>query len=227
MSWMANARTSSFIVRALVGIRNGLMLRSVGSNNMFLPVLFLRQEWHVVCQRVRKVHQFLIRGILVFGGFWAFMFLFSALFILEVLALVVYTQLCTRLGSLWCASCWTRPLGVFRWEHHLRDFWRANVAAHNTATHSSFCFFRRWGRFQVWKAKPDRWIAPHPAVRTLFDCCRWTSRVTPPISRTPLWPASWLPAVDKGVRGSKSVDVQRVWEVYDERLQFIGCFATG
>ena len=38
--------------------------------------------------------------------------------------------------------------------------------------------------------------------------------------RTPLWPASWLPAVDKG-RGSKSVDVQRVWAFYDERLQFM------
>ena len=34
-----------------------------------------------------------------------------------------------------------------------------------------------------------------------------------------LWPASWLPAVDEG--RSKSVDVHRVWEVYDERLQFI------
>ena len=29
-----------------------------------------------------------------------------------------------------------------------------------------------------------------------------------------------MPAVDKGVR-SKSVAVQRVWEVYDERLQFM------
>ena len=36
----------------------------------------------------------------------------------------------------------------------------------------------------------------------------------------PLWPASWLPVVDKGM-GSKSVEVQRVWEVYDERLQFL------
>ena len=35
-----------------------------------------------------------------------------------------------------------------------------------------------------------------------------------------LWPASWLPAVDKS-RGSKSVEVQRVWGVYDERLQFV------
>ena len=36
----------------------------------------------------------------------------------------------------------------------------------------------------------------------------------------PFWPATWLLAVDKG-RSSKSVDVQRVWEVYDERLQFM------
>ena len=38
--------------------------------------------------------------------------------------------------------------------------------------------------------------------------------------RTPFWPASWLPAVDLGP-GSKSVEVLRVWEVYDERLQFM------
>ena len=68
------------------------------------------------------------------------------------------------------------------------------------------------------KVKPDRWIAPHLAVRILFDCCTWTSRVTQPVSRTLLWPG--LPAVDKS-RVSKSVKVQRVWEVYDERLQFI------
>ena len=60
------------------------------------------------------------------------------------------------------------------------------------------------------KVQPGRWIAPHLAVRTLFDCCRWTSQVTQPVLRTPLWPASWLPAVDKS-RGSKSVEVQRVW----------------
>ena len=68
------------------------------------------------------------------------------------------------------------------------------------------------------KVQPDRWLAPHLAVGTLFDCCRWSCRVTQPVQRTPLWPASWLPAVDKG-RGSKSVEVQRVWEVYDERIQ--------
>ena len=70
------------------------------------------------------------------------------------------------------------------------------------------------------KVQGDRLIAPHLAVRTFFDYCRWTSRVTQPFTRTPLWLASWLPAIGKG-RGSKSVDVQRVWEVYDERLQFM------
>ena len=68
--------------------------------------------------------------------------------------------------------------------------------------------------------QPDRWIVPHLAVRTLFDCCRWVSRVTQPVLRTPPWPASWLPAVDKG-RGSKSFEVLRVWEVYDQRLQVV------
>ena len=70
------------------------------------------------------------------------------------------------------------------------------------------------------KVQPDRWVAPHLAVRTLFDYCRCECRVTQPVQRTPLWPASWLPAIDEG-RGSKSVEVQRVWEVYVERLQFM------
>ena len=70
------------------------------------------------------------------------------------------------------------------------------------------------------KVQADRWIAPHLAVRTLFDCCRWTCQVTQPVQRTLLWPASWLPAIDKS-RSSKSVEVQRVWGVYDERLQFM------
>ena len=75
--------------------------------------------------------------------FWAFMFLFGALCILVVLALLVYTKLCTGLGSRWCASCWTRPLGEGRWGYYHRDFWRESMAAHNTATHFySFCFFR-------------------------------------------------------------------------------------
>ena len=70
------------------------------------------------------------------------------------------------------------------------------------------------------KVQPDRWIAPHLAIRSFFDCGRWESRVTQPVRCNHLWPASWLPAVDK-TRGSKSVEVQRVWDIYDERLQFM------
>ena len=55
LSWMVNARTSFFIGRALVGNRIGLTLRSVGSNSMFPLVLCLRQGWHAVCPRVRRV----------------------------------------------------------------------------------------------------------------------------------------------------------------------------
>ena len=66
----------------------------------------------------------------------------------------------------------------------------------------------------------DSWIAPHLAVRTLFDYDRWSCRVTQPVRFSPLWPASWLPAIDKS-RGSKLVEVRRVWEVYDDRLQFM------
>ena len=66
----------------------------------------------------------------------------------------------------------------------------------------------------------DRWIVPHHAVRASFLYSRWTCKVSQPVRCTPLWPASWLPALDKS-RGSKSVEVQRVWDVYDERLQFM------
>ena len=70
------------------------------------------------------------------------------------------------------------------------------------------------------KVQPDRWIAPHLAVRALFDYGRWESWVTQPVHvplfglllgcllLTRLWVLSLL-------------RVQRVWEVYDERLQFM------
>ena len=41
-----------------------------------------------------------------------------------------------------------------------------------------------------------------------------------PVRFSPLWLASCLSAIDKS-RGSESVEVQRVWEVYDDRLQFM------
>ena len=59
---------------------------------------------------------------------------------------------------------------------------------------------------------------PHLAVRALFDYSRWSCCVTQPVRFSPPWPASWLPAVGKG-RSSKSVEVRRFWEIYDDRLQ--------
>ena len=70
------------------------------------------------------------------------------------------------------------------------------------------------------KVQQDRWIAPHLAVRALFDYGRWDAWVAQSVRCTPLWPASWLPVVDK-TPGSKSAEVERVWEIYDERLQFM------
>ena len=66
----------------------------------------------------------------------------------------------------------------------------------------------------------DRWISPHLEVRALVDYDRWSCCVTQRVRFSPLWPASWLPAIDKS-RGSKSVEVRRVWEIYDDRLQFM------
>ena len=71
-----------------------------------------------------------------------------------------------------------------------------------------------------WVVQEDRWILPHLAVRTHFEYSRWVSLVSQPVQRTPLWPASWLPVLDKS-RGSKSAEVQRVWGIYDDRLQFM------
>ena len=58
------------------------------------------------------------------------------------------------------------------------------------------------------KVQPDRCIAPHLAVRTLFDCCRWTCRVTQPVQRTPFGLLLGC-LLSIRVGGSKSVEVQR------------------
>ena len=63
-------------------------------------------------------------------------------------------------------------------------------------------------------------MVPHFAVRICFDYSRWLTRVSLPVRRSPLWPASWLPVLDKS-RGSKAAEVQRVWDIYmmiDSRL---------
>ena len=44
--------------------------------------------------------------------------------------------------------------------------------------------------------------------------------MTQPRRFTPLWLASWVPSVDKS-RSSKSAEVRRIWEIYDERLGWV------
>ena len=67
----------------------------------------------------------------------------------------------------------------------------------------------------------DRWVQPHLAVRTWFAAERSSARVTQPRRFTPLWLAFWVPSVDRS-RGSKSAQVWRIWEIYDDRLGWIG-----
>ena len=66
----------------------------------------------------------------------------------------------------------------------------------------------------------DRWVVPRFAVRTCFDYSRWLARVSLPDQRSPLWLASWLPVPEKS-RWSKAAELQRVWDVFDDRLQFM------
>ena len=66
----------------------------------------------------------------------------------------------------------------------------------------------------------DRWIQPHLAVRTWFVADRWTAWATQPRRFTPLWPASWVPSVDRS-RSSKSAEVRRISDIYDERLGWV------
>ena len=65
----------------------------------------------------------------VFGAFW---FLLGVLCIWGVLVFLG-SLLCTRLGLLRCASCWTRPLGGSRWEHYLCNLRGENLKVHKTA----------------------------------------------------------------------------------------------
>ena len=95
------------------------MLRTVGLDNILTSVLCLRQEWYVVYQLVRKVHPFRLRGIwgLVVFGLSGFFFVFCACW--RSWVGFFYLLVCTKLGSCWCASFGSRPLGVDRIGHYL------------------------------------------------------------------------------------------------------------
>ena len=58
----------------------------------------------------------------------------------------------------------------------------------------------------------DRWLQPHLAVKAFFTSDRWSCMIAQRVSSSLLLPSSWLPAVEKS-RGSKSVEVQRVWKL--------------
>ena len=78
-------------------------------------------------------------------------------------ALLVYTLLCTRLGSRWRASCLTRPLGRGRWGHYLCDHWGECLAGHKIACqiHENICGFYD---FKLYMGE----IAGKSMVRPLF-----------------------------------------------------------
>ena len=66
----------------------------------------------------------------------------------------------------------------------------------------------------------ERWILPHYAGRASFSIDRWSAKVCMPVRPSVLWPAAWVSYVDKS-RSSKSVEVRRIWEAYDEALSYI------
>ena len=61
---------------------------------------------------------------------------------------------------------------------------------------------------------------PHYAVRASFSMGRWSAKACLPVRFSVLWPAAWVPYADKS-RSSKSVEVRRIWDVYDESLSLV------
>ena len=77
------------------------------------------------------------------GFFLAFWLLLGTLCILGVLALLVISLVCTRLGFQRCASCLSRPEGGGRWGHYLCFLWGVCWAAQKTVSQvcDGFCDF--------------------------------------------------------------------------------------
>ena len=73
-----------------------------------------------------------VMGNTVNGIFWAFGFLLGVLCFWGVLVFLG-SLLCTRLGLLRCASCWTRLLGGGRWGRYLRNLWGEYLKVHKIA----------------------------------------------------------------------------------------------
>ena len=66
-----------------------------------------------------------------------------------------------------------------------------------------------------------RIAGPSPyAVRASFSMGRWSARVCLSTWFSVLWPAAWVACSNRS-RSSRSVDVRRIWEVYDESLSLV------
>ena len=103
-------------------------------------------------------------GEYCFCFFSIFWFLLGILCIWGVLVLLV-SLLCTRLGLLRCASCWTRLFGGGRWEHYLCNHWRECQAAHKTA----YCYF--WFKNCFMKGKPKMLaLVGRPSLHGNYAC---------------------------------------------------------
>ena len=61
---------------------------------------------------------------------------------------------------------------------------------------------------------------PHYAVRASLSMGRWSARACLPVRFSVLWPATWVAYSDKS-RSSKSVEVRRIWDAYDESLSLV------
>ena len=81
-----------------------------------------------------------VMGNIVNDVFWVLWFLLGVLCIWGVLVLLG-SLLCTRLGLLRCASCWTRPSGGGRWGHYLCNLWGEYFKIHKTV----YNFWDLWG----------------------------------------------------------------------------------
>ena len=66
----------------------------------------------------------------------------------------------------------------------------------------------------------SRWFRPHFSVRASLEVGRWSAHVTKARTFTPVWPALWLPALDKS-KTSPNKEDQDVWKVYEERLKVV------
>ena len=66
----------------------------------------------------------------------------------------------------------------------------------------------------------SRWFKPHFSVKACLEVGSWSAHVTKARTYTPVWPALWLPALDKS-KTSPNKEVQVVWKVFEERLKLV------